>query len=174
MASFDIHINYSNKLLKSLSIKLAIFAFIGFILWSIINYPLRFVPNEFSIPYYFDILPSWLLKVFETTILFGIISYTLYDVRKNLKGVLTVELKSIVIKSKKRREIINFSELLRITAIQKPMTKYPYRLEFIYPDFKFTRIAMKDENKFFQLVGELSKSAPEGFEINDSEFESLD
>ncbi len=172
MASFDIHINFTNKQLRSISIKIAIVAAIGFAIWYVVDYPFKYLPSELRIPYYLDILPNWLLKIFGISITLGLISYLLFDVRSNLKGSLKVQAESVILESKSRCDTIHFNELLRITAIKKNLTRYPYRLEFIYPDFKFRRIAMSNEDNFFDLISELSKCTPEDFEINVSEFES--
>lgn len=174
MSTFNISINYTNKALRSLSIKMAIIAVIGFAIWYIVDLPVRYAPTELSIPYYIDVLPNWLINIFTGTLFLALVSYILFDVRKNKRGTLIIEEDKIIIKSKNRCDQIKLTELLRISVIVLPFSIQRYRLEFIYPDFSFKRIKLKNKEQFNKVLNSIVKVAPEDFEIIESSFESME
>ncbi len=173
MATFNISINYTNKALRSLSIKIGILAVIGFAIWYVVDLPAKYVPRELSIPYYLDFLPRWLLNIFGGTLFLAVIAYLLFDVRKNKKGTLKIENDTMVIESKERCDVLRFTELLRITFVILPFSFRPYRLEFIYPDFSFKRIRLKNKEQFDDIMNNIHEIAPDDFEITGSAFESM-
>ncbi len=173
LGTYKIKINYTSKALRDLSLKIGLIAALGFLIWYVVDLPARYVPRELSIPYYLDFLPRWLLKFFGLTILLGIVSLILFDIRKNKRGILKIDTDKIIIESKQRCDIIQFEELIRITFIILPDSFQRYRAEFIYPDFTFKRVKFKNKEQFDMVMENIYEVAPDNFEITGSAFESM-
>lgn len=173
MNTYSVSINYTNKALRSLAIKIGMVAIVGFIIWYIVDLPAKYLPRELSIPYYLDFLPRWLLYVFGASIGLAVLSYILSDIRKNKKGIIKIDTNSIIIESGKRCDMIHISDLKRITFIVLPFGSQPYRVEFIYPDFSFKRIKLKNKDQFDKILDNIHEIKPDDFEVSVSAFESL-
>jgi|GEM_PF-4512000 len=173
MADYKVQINYTNKKARKLSLILGLIAFVGFYLWYLIDIPVRNAPGEISIMYYMEFLPRWVLHFFGLTTIIGVIAYLLFDIRMNLRGLLKLDLNSIVIESKREVRIIDFNELKRITVIALPFSLSRYRIEFIYHDLSFVRLKLRNKKDFDCILDNLYDIAPEEFEIHGSAFESI-
>ncbi len=78
----------------------------------------------------------------------------------------------IVSESKKTR--IVFSDLKRISFIVRTLTLKPYRIEFIYPDFQLTRVRIKTQEDFYELMDKVYTITPVSLEKCISQIESND
>ncbi|WP_350104460.1 hypothetical protein [Fulvivirga sp.] len=133
--------------------------------------PARYMPFEFSIPYYLDFLPRWLFKLFGIGMLLGLLSFFFFDIRRNKRGILKIYKNFAAIESEGKREVIRFEKLKRITFITKFIAFRPYRVEFIYPNLSIKRIRI-NKTKFYQIMEQLQEVAPKDFEIDVNSFES--
>jgi hypothetical protein len=170
-SQYKVKINWTSKTGRKLSMKFFFAAFVIFCIWYVVDFPVRYLPRELSIPYYLDFLPRWLLNTFGIGIGLAIISFVLFDIRLNTSGQLKLYKDRVIIESMKRSDVIRYNELKRITFVVNLFSINPYRIEFIYPDFKVKRVKV-NKDKFYRIMDELNEITPEGFEIDVNSFET--
>lgn len=94
--------------------------------------------------------------------------------RRNRSAILNIYGDYIAIVSKSNQIKIFFSDLKRISFIVRTLTLKPYRIEFIYPDFQLTRLRLKTQEDFYELMDKIYSITPESLEKNVSQVESND
>jgi len=170
--TYRIQVNSTNLLLRKIALCIGLLAFVGFAIWWLVTLPVNDTDANITIAYYIN-LPRWLWDIFEGTIILTIVSFLLYDVRKNSNGYLQIEKDSILIKLKKTHLPIKLSELKRISFVVKTLTLSPYRIEFIYPNRKLIRIKMLSGADFDELFKIISNLSPKELEIDINSIEEI-
>ena len=174
METYRININWTNKC----TLRLANFVFkiatVGFVILFIIDIPVQFVPWKLSLPYYLDFLPKGIFRIVELTMASFIVGFLLGVIRQSSSGLLKISEKLVVIESEKRCDIVNFDEIKRISLLKKPWLSFSYRIEFIYPNYKFKRVTLEKKEDYESILISLRKMAPENFEFYEAEHHSID
>jgi hypothetical protein len=164
--SFLISINRTDRQYRKTSLILIGVAILCFWVLSFIQPFIQGITNE--------IFPRSITYGFISVILIGILSMILLGIKKNKSGILNMDDDSIQIESDKMAYKIYYKDLKRISFVAAAFSFKPYRIEFIYPDFQVTRIRLRTEKDFYEIMEYLYNVTPEELEKHVSSFESED
>ncbi len=165
-ASFPVDINNTNKRIERMYMVL-----LGIFLCSCVFFYFMEPILLLNIPYN----SSFFLKSSLVVLAIGGLALGLMAIsRRNESATLNIYSDYIELVSKSNRTKIFFSDLKRISFIVRTLTLRPYRIEFIYPDFQLTRLRLKTQEDFYELMNKIYSNTPESLEKHVSQIESND
>lgn len=161
---YSVFINNPYKRIKSIAVSLIAVAFLGIGLTVFIE------PFVFLITGPLNSEGLW--YVMGGLTLIGITGFLLMFVKKNTTGTLKIYEDSIVIISINPLVKISFKDLKRIGFIVSTFSFNPYKIEFISPDYQFTRVRLKTKEEFYEIMAYLYEVTPENLpkEVFSNEF----
>ncbi|MGV3538619.1 MAG: hypothetical protein ACO1OQ_02345 [Rufibacter sp.] len=158
--TYSIQINRIDQRFREASLFLFGLSLCLFWFWYFIDLPVRSAPAEIAIWYYFDFLPKWVLKTCIAIFPLGFLSLILASIKKNSDGQLNIHQDFVEIKSRKRTTKIQYMDLLRISFVVSLFSFKPYRIEFIFPDKKLSRVKLKSKQDFYEVMDKIYECSP--------------
>ncbi|WP_207430712.1 hypothetical protein [Sabulibacter ruber] len=165
-ASFLVDINSTNKAIEKLYMVL-----LGIFVCSCVFFYLMEPLLLLAIPNNSPFFNNLSLVVFAFG---GLVLGLMAISRRNRSATLTIYGDSLEIVSESKKTRIVFSDLKRISFIVRTLTLKPYRIEFIYPDFQLTRVRIKTQEDFYELMDKVYTITPVSLEKCISQIESND